>query len=141
MHCRRQVQLKESSTDGLISCTRLVGLSETEGRLAHTACRKRAAAAPHAWFRSCILTVHTSVMSVSLILTPQSKVKQSRYTSWWRLGGGERKCSFYSFTTLALDGVSGQHHAPAALYPRGKDPRYPLDRSLRGPQSRSGHRG
>jgi hypothetical protein len=22
-------------------------------------------------------------------------------------------------------GVSGQHHAPAALYPRGKDPRYP----------------
>jgi hypothetical protein len=21
-------------------------------------------------------------------------------------------------------GVSGQHHAPAALYPRGKDPRY-----------------
>jgi hypothetical protein len=25
-------------------------------------------------------------------------------------------------------GVSGQHHAPAALYPRRKDPRYPLDR-------------
>jgi hypothetical protein len=25
-------------------------------------------------------------------------------------------------------GVSGQHHAPAALYPRGKDPRYPLYR-------------
>jgi hypothetical protein len=24
-------------------------------------------------------------------------------------------------------GVSGQHHAPAALYPRGKDPRYPLN--------------
>jgi hypothetical protein len=24
-------------------------------------------------------------------------------------------------------GVSGQRHAPAALYPRGKDPRYPLD--------------
>jgi hypothetical protein len=23
--------------------------------------------------------------------------------------------------------VSGQHHAPAALYPRGKDPRYPLE--------------
>jgi hypothetical protein len=43
MHCRRQVQLKESSTDGLISCTRLVGLSETEGRLAHTTCHKRAA--------------------------------------------------------------------------------------------------
>jgi hypothetical protein len=38
-------------------------------------------------------------------------------------------------------GVSGQHHAPAALYPRGKDPRYPLDRRLGGPQSRSGPRG
>jgi hypothetical protein len=37
--------------------------------------------------------------------------------------------------------VSGQHHAPAALYPRGKDPRYPLCRRLGGPQSRSGHRG
>jgi hypothetical protein len=37
-------------------------------------------------------------------------------------------------------GVSGQHHAPAALYPRGKDPRYPLYRRLGGPQSRSGHK-
>jgi hypothetical protein len=24
-------------------------------------------------------------------------------------------------------GVSGQHHAPATLYPRGKGPRYPLE--------------
>jgi hypothetical protein len=38
-------------------------------------------------------------------------------------------------------GVSGQHHAPAAFYPRGKDPRYSLYRRLGGPQSRSGHRG
>jgi hypothetical protein len=38
-------------------------------------------------------------------------------------------------------GVSGQRHAPAALYPGGKDPRYPLDRRLGGPQSRSGCRG
>jgi hypothetical protein len=29
-------------------------------------------------------------------------------------------------------GVSDQHHAPAALYPRGKDPRYPLDKRLGG---------
>jgi hypothetical protein len=42
--------------------------------------------------------------------------------------GGEY-CS-YSFLTSALDGVSGQRHAPAALYLRGKDPRYPLDRRL-----------
>jgi hypothetical protein len=37
--------------------------------------------------------------------------------------------------------VSGQRHAPVALYPRGKDRRYPLYRRLGGPQSRSGHRG
>jgi hypothetical protein len=33
--------------------------------------------------------------------------------------------------------VSGQLHAPAALPPR-KEPGYPLDRRLGGPQSRSG---
>jgi hypothetical protein len=32
-------------------------------------------------------------------------------------------------------GVSGQRHASAALYPRGKNPRYPLDRRLGGPQT------
>jgi hypothetical protein len=36
--------------------------------------------------------------------------------------------------------VSGQLHAPSAL-PLGKSPRYPLDRRLGGPQSRSGRRG
>jgi hypothetical protein len=35
---------------------------------------------------------------------------------------GERRYSSYSFSTSALDGVSGQRHAPAALYLRGKDP-------------------
>jgi hypothetical protein len=47
---------------------------------------------------------------------------------------GERKCSSYSFLTSALDGVSGQRHDPAALYRRGKDPQYPLERRLAGPQ-------
>jgi hypothetical protein len=37
--------------------------------------------------------------------------------------------------------VSGERHAPAALYPPGKDSQYPLDRKLGGHQSRSGHRG
>jgi hypothetical protein len=37
--------------------------------------------------------------------------------------------------------VSGQRHASAMLYPRGKDPRYPLDRRLGEPQSRPGYRG
>jgi hypothetical protein len=36
--------------------------------------------------------------------------------------------------------VSGQVDAPAAL-PPGKEPWYPLDRRLGGPQSRSGQRG
>jgi hypothetical protein len=35
-------------------------------------------------------------------------------------------------------GVSGRRHAPATLYPREMDPRYPLDRKLGGPQSWSG---
>jgi hypothetical protein len=37
------------------------------------------------------------------------KLKQSRYTPWRRLGIEEY--SSYSFTTSALDGVSGQSHA------------------------------
>jgi hypothetical protein len=48
--------------------------------------------------------------------------------------------SSYSFLSSALDG-SGQLHAPAALYPRGKDPRYPFDRRLGVPKSWSGQRG
>jgi hypothetical protein len=36
--------------------------------------------------------------------------------------------------------VSGELHAPAAL-PQGKNPWYPLDRRLGGPQSRSGRGG
>jgi hypothetical protein len=36
--------------------------------------------------------------------------------------------------------MSGQLHAPAALPPE-KDPRYPLDRRVGGPQSRSGRGG
>jgi hypothetical protein len=35
-------------------------------------------------------------------------------------GGGGKGVSSYSFTTSALDGMSGQRHAPAALYPLGK---------------------
>ena len=39
--------------------------------------------------------------------------------------------------TTALEGVRGQHHAPTALYPRGKN-QYPLYRRLGGPQGRYG---
>jgi hypothetical protein len=41
------------------------------------------------------------------------------------LGGGEDYSS-YSFSTSALDGVSGQRHAPAALLPPGKGPTVPI---------------
>jgi hypothetical protein len=37
-------------------------------------------------------------------------------------GAGGRRYSSCSFTNPALDGVSGQRHAPVALYPRGEDP-------------------
>jgi hypothetical protein len=45
-----------------------------------------------------------------------------------RHGGtwGERSYSSYSFSTSALDGVSGQRHAPAALLPPGKGPPVPI---------------
>jgi hypothetical protein len=67
------------------------------------------------------------------------KVKLSRYTPWRHLG--ERRYSSYSFLTSALDGVSGQRHALAALYRWKRDPRYSLDRRrLSGSQSQSRRR-
>jgi hypothetical protein len=55
----------------------------------------------------------------------EDKVKQSRYTPWRRLGGEEVQL------LLILDlgnrrGVSGQRHAPAALFPTGKGPPVPI---------------
>jgi hypothetical protein len=50
-----------------------------------------------------------------------SKLVISPKTHLWRLKG-ERIYSSYSFKTPALDGVSGQRHAPAVLYHRGKNP-------------------
>jgi hypothetical protein len=57
----------------------------------------------------------------------------------FRRQGGELYSSYSLFTSV-LDRVSGQRHAPAALYFRGKDTRYPLHGRLGGPQSWSGHR-
>jgi hypothetical protein len=37
-------------------------------------------------------------------------------------GLGGRRYSSYSFMTSAINGVSGQRHAPAALLPPGKGP-------------------
>jgi hypothetical protein len=67
------------------------------------------------------------------------KLKLSHYMPSRHLG--KRRYSSYSLLTSTLDVVSGQRHAPTALYTRGKDTRYPLDRRLGGPQSRFGHSG
>jgi hypothetical protein len=42
----------------------------------------------------------------------------TRHAGAW----GERRYSSYSFLTSALDGVSGQRHAPAAFYPGERTP-------------------
>jgi hypothetical protein len=67
------------------------------------------------------------------------KVKQSHNTPMGKQGGGciapTRSRSRHYM------GVSGQRHVPAALYPRGNDPRYPLYRRLGELQSWSGYRG
>jgi hypothetical protein len=49
--------------------------------------------------------------------------------------GGERKYSSYSFMTSALDGVSGQRHAPAALCPGERTPGTHCTRGWVGPIS------
>jgi hypothetical protein len=54
---------------------------------------------------------------------------------------GARRYSSYSFLISALDGGEWSASRTVRALPPGKDPRYPLDRKLGGPQSRSGHRG
>jgi hypothetical protein len=52
-----------------------------------------------------------------------SKVKQSRFTPWRRLG--ERMYSSYSFTTTALDGGEWSASRPGCALPPGKGPPVP----------------
>jgi hypothetical protein len=58
-----------------------------------------------------------------------------KHTNHYTTTVTERRYSFYSFLTSALNGVSGQYRALAMLYLRGNDPRYPLDRRLGGPRA------
>jgi hypothetical protein len=51
-----------------------------------------------------------------ILITVEVKAKLSHYHHEGT--NGERMYSSYSFLTLTLDGVSGQCHAPAALYPQ-----------------------
>jgi hypothetical protein len=67
-------------------------------------------------------------------------IEKCKLSSYRHAGSkGERVYSSSLFLTSVLDGVSGQGHAPAAIYPRER-PRFPLDRRLCGPQSWSGYR-
>jgi hypothetical protein len=52
----------------------------------------------------------------------KAKAVPIRHEGAW----GERSYSSYSFLTSAIDGVNGQRHALAALYPREKDPPVPI---------------
>jgi hypothetical protein len=62
-------------------------------------------------------------------------IKLSRYMPRRHKGG--RRYSSYSYLTSALDGGEWSASRPGALYPF----RYPLDKRLGRPQSRSGRRG
>jgi hypothetical protein len=81
----------------------------------------------------------TITKNVDFVIHNINKLKLSHYC---HAGAkGERKYSSYSFLTSALDGVSGQSHTLAMLYPQGKYFQYPLVMRLGGPQSWSGDRG
>jgi hypothetical protein len=60
-------------------------------------------------------------------------------TTCYEVAWGEEYSS-YSFSTTALDGVSGQRHGLAALSP-GERTAGAIGQELGEPQSRSGHRG
>jgi hypothetical protein len=66
------------------------------------------------------------------------KVKQSYNTHCRRRG--ERRCSYYSFTTSALDGGECSASLPGCALPPEKGPPVSIGRRLGAPQSRSGHK-
>jgi hypothetical protein len=67
-----------------------------------------------------VLCTFTSTQTIGYIL-PQSE-KQKLKVSRYRHAEDNGRGSYYSFLTSALDWVSGQRHAQAALYPRERTP-------------------
>jgi hypothetical protein len=59
------------------------------------------------------------------------KVKQSVPQHTYEGARGERRHSSYSFMTSALDAGEWLASRPGSVLPRGKEPRYPLDRRPR----------
>jgi hypothetical protein len=78
---------------------------------------------------------YTSIMQIQWFAKYYIKAKANQCHNTPMEAQGERRYCSYSFSTSVLDGVSGQRQAPAALYPLGKDPRYPLYRWLGGPRA------
>jgi hypothetical protein len=68
------------------------------------------------------------------------KVKQSHYTPWRRLGGEEILLLLILDLGTRWGWVVSAPPLPC-FTPGERTPRYPLDRRLGGPQSRSGYRG
>jgi hypothetical protein len=68
--------------------------------------------------------------------TARERCPATRHGGSW----GERRYSFFSFWTSALDGGKWSASRLGRALPPGIDPRYPLDRRLGGPESRSGRR-
>jgi hypothetical protein len=79
------------------------------------------------------------VIIALVIFQPHLKVKQSHNTIM-ELQGIE-DVQLLLIHDLVTKWGEWSASRPAALYPREKDPRYPLCRRLGGPQSRYGHRG
>jgi hypothetical protein len=77
------------------------------------------------------------VLFAYFIIIIKVKKKCPHYTPWRRLG----RQVVQLLLIHNLGTRWGWAHAPAVLYPRGKDHPYPLYRRLGGPQSRSGRRG
>jgi hypothetical protein len=61
-------------------------------------------------------------MQRSVVSLEYTDVSDARTASISRAMMGKRRYSSYSLSTSALDGVSGQFHAPDALYPRERTP-------------------
>jgi hypothetical protein len=67
-----------------------------------------------------LLLLHQFCCTHATIAVAPIKVKQSHYLP--QRHWGERRKSYYSFLTLALDGGGGQRHAAAAIYPQETTP-------------------
>jgi hypothetical protein len=88
------------------------------------------------WLPSSSFPFYYSVLSCLMWDIESRARKQSHNTHM-----EERVYRFCSFKTSALDGGEWSASRPDRALPPTKAPRYPLYRSLGGPQSRSGDRG